>query len=199
MFKVIKEILGTLFDAEKRKRLKNYKKGRKGELYIYRKLRDMGYKDAVLHDLILRDPTTGIMAQVDLVLATRTHVLIVEVKTQNFRRIEGNIHDDEWTVIYGNNSKYKSNNICKQVIKQKRTVESILRKNGVLAHVHAVVLVQNENKGVQICIEGLDDTDVHMVTSFDNVHWNSIDRTPNRKALAVLASENKKNAYVRKR
>lgn len=201
MIKLIRKLfrLFELLNKEKRKRKRNFREGRKGELSVYRYLCRMGYEDAIMHDLILRDPKTGVMAQVDILLATKNAVLIIEVKTQNFRCMEGHVDSDSWTVIYGNGKRYASNNIYKQALKQKKVVQSLLKKYGILCPVYSVVFIQNKNDNIQVDIEGLNNAEVIFTTSLDRIDWNSIRKEPHGKVKKVFVAENAKNSYVRLR
>lgn len=195
---IISKLFEWLFSSDKRKRRKNFKTGMKGERNVYNHLVDRGYRHCVIHDSILRDPIRGTMAQVDIMLITKDLALIIEVKTQNFRRISGHIDDESWNVTYGHNSNFKSNNIYQQALRQQTVVSSIFKRHGIYLPIRTVVLIQNNNNNVDIDIKGLDPNKIAFITSLERINWNSISPTPHKMALGILRGENTKNSYVRK-
>lgn len=194
------KLLSLLFD--KRKKLKHYRMGKKGEINVYKHIQRKGYGRCLLHDVIVRNPYDGKMAQIDIAVVSRTGVVLIEVKTQNFKKMVGHVNDDNWVVIYGNNVRFHINNVYKQAIKQKEVISSLLKRHNVYLPIYSVVFIQNQNKNVTIEIEGLKSVHSHahvkFTQSLEDMNWRQIDTRPHKLAMAVLRGDDDKNQFVRR-
>jgi len=182
--------------AKRKKGRQNVKKGLTGEKITVKELKSLGFGDCTLHDIIIRDSKTGKMAQLDVVVVTRDEIAIIEVKTQNFHTVKGSVTSEDWTLVYGKGSMFKSGNIYSQVDRQRKALRNVLNKHNIALPIRSYILVRSDNT-VRVQVEGLQESGVQLVQSARMAAPRG-DKRPHKLALRVLEDENRKNTFVRR-
>lgn len=118
-------------------RNKKYKKGLTGEENVLHILKKLNGKYHVFNDINLPKSYYNEKAQIDIVIVSKSGVIIVEVK--NIRGIASGNIDDEYISILNGNSINKIYNPIKQVKGQGYKLSKLLKSKGVDTFVTGIV------------------------------------------------------------
>lgn len=184
------------FSKKKKGKNKYYKAGLIGEKDVIKELKKLGHTKNVLHDTIIRDPKSGKMCQIDLMVVLQDKIYIVEVKTQNFNSLEGKLTSASWVAIYGNGKKYETNNIYEQIKRQETSLKNLLNLYNIHVPISSILYIKNKNK-IKVNVPGLLEKGIYIkqdINFFNTLEGNKY----SKRIVKCLNSENAKNQYVKK-